>query len=64
VGDRSAAAAVVPGLRIGPARESICLICAPLRRTAIPSLWFGRNKVKGPKKPPPVPERIPPRPLA
>ena len=30
----------------------------------MPSLWFGRNKVKGPKKPPPVPERIPPRPPA
>ena len=35
-----------------------------LRRTDMPSLWFGRNKVKGPKKPPPVPERIPPRPPA
>ncbi len=30
----------------------------------MPSLWFRRNKVKGPKKPPPVPERIPPRPPA
>ena len=30
----------------------------------MPSLWFGRNKVKGPKKPPPVPERIPPHPPA
>ena len=28
----------------------------------MPSLWFGRGKVKGPKRPPPVPERIPPRP--
>ena len=30
----------------------------------MPSLWFGRHKVKGPKRPPPVPERIAPRPPA
>jgi glycosyltransferase involved in cell wall biosynthesis len=30
----------------------------------MPSLWFGRHRVKGPKQPPPVPERIPPRPPA
>jgi glycosyltransferase involved in cell wall biosynthesis len=30
----------------------------------MPSLWFRRNKVKGPDRPPPVPERIPPRPPA
>ena len=30
----------------------------------MPSLRLRRNKVKGPKKPPPVPERIPPRPPA
>jgi len=28
----------------------------------VPSLWLGRHKVKGPAIPPPVPERIPPRP--
>ena len=30
----------------------------------MPSLWFRRNRIKGPDKPPPVPERIPPRPPA
>ena len=30
----------------------------------MPNFWFGRNKVKGPKRPPPVPERIVPRPPA
>jgi len=28
----------------------------------MPSLWFRRNRIKGPDKPPPVPERIAPRP--
>jgi len=30
----------------------------------MPSLWFRRNLVKGPDRPPPVPERIAPRPPA
>jgi len=30
----------------------------------MPSLWFRRNRIKGPDKPPPVPERIAPRPPA
>ncbi len=30
----------------------------------MPSLWLRRHKVKGPATPPPVPERVPPRPPA
>jgi glycosyltransferase involved in cell wall biosynthesis len=30
----------------------------------MPSLWFRRNRIKGPDKPPPTPERIAPRPPA
>ena len=47
-----------------PGRGSIWLLCAHPLRMSMPSLGLQRHKVKGPKNPPPAPERIPPRPPA
>src|ERR1022692_2778901 len=47
-----------------PGRGSICLLCACPPRSSMPSFGLKRHKVKGPATPPPVPERIAPRPPA
>src|ERR1700730_4308773 len=45
-----------------PGRGSIWLLCARSPWSSMPSFGLKRHKVKGPATPPPVPERIPPRP--
>lgn len=45
-----------------PARGRLAPLCAHMQGDSVPSFGRRRAKAKGPKRPPPVPERIPARP--